>query len=414
MTVFLLSMIAIVITGGGFAGSTYYGMPIFYLILMTLLASYGYYFVQKRETLSMGPAEKCLIVFEGWGLLYVLFSFTGVNQIFQTDLVYDSSFIPRQAVYLFVLPAAILLREDTWMRGVKRFLKKYGELVFWVLYFAQMLFFHQVIVTVTSVAFLGWLSLQLDTHQRWRRWIRILALMVTPMFIDGQSTILILRMVFLAVCIVPKKWLRIALCVMAAGVFLVVAVCFIMPVTIGDNVFSDENMSWRMRIWKEEETNLADTYFLGTGYGTSYPSKTYLSGVRDRREYQYMEGDGYTAYERPFVTAPHNSFISLTMRTGFIGLLLFLLYLFQLFWNIVKYKTPPSRAACFALFAGIVIILFNVGLESPVYLVTFVFFTGICAREGKKQKDQNESICHHCCLQEREGAEGQPRFAASV
>ena len=45
MTVFLLSMIAIVITGGGFAGSTYYGMPIFYLILMTLLASYGYYFV---------------------------------------------------------------------------------------------------------------------------------------------------------------------------------------------------------------------------------------------------------------------------------------------------------------------------------------------------------------------------------
>lgn len=94
-----------------------------------------------------------------------------------------------------------------------------------------------------------------------------------------------------------------------------------------------------------------------------------------------------------FVTAPHNSFMSLTMRTGIVGLFLFLGYLVMLFLDLVKYKrVPPSRSAAFALFAGSLIISFNVGLENPGYLLTFVFCIGMCAREGKKLKDQNRMV----------------------
>ena len=392
MIVFLLTVLAIAVTGGGFAGATYYSVTIIYLVLGTLFVSYIYYFVKNRESLSLGSTEKCLIVFETWGLFYVLLSIAGVNRIMQADLAYEYSFIPRQAVYFFVLPAAILFRDDTYMKGFEWFLKRYGEILFWVLYAAQMLYFDEVMLTVMTQGLLCWLSLRLETNQRWRRWIRIIALLVTPLYGYGELTILIIRMIFFIICIVPKNWTRIVLCLVAAAVFLVVIGCFVLPQAIDETAISDGSMSWRIQIWREEEKILTNTHYLGGGYGTSYPSKTYAKEAVQRWEGQYIAGDGYTEYERMFVTGPHNSFMSLTMRTGIIGLLLFLLFLGSQFWNIVKYRVPPSKSACFAIFAGIVMILFNVGLESPGYLLTFTFFMGVCIREGKKLKEQSRSL----------------------
>lgn len=62
------------------------------------------------------------------GFIVCVAFLTGVNRIFQADLAYDDSFIPRQAVYLFVLPAVLLFREDFYMKGMERFLRKFGEI----------------------------------------------------------------------------------------------------------------------------------------------------------------------------------------------------------------------------------------------------------------------------------------------
>ena len=390
MIAFLLCILAIAVTGGGFASGVYYGVTIIYLILATLFASYAYTFAKKRESLSLGSAEKCLIVFEVWGLLYVLLSFAGVNQIFNADLAYEKSYIPRQAVYFFVFPAAILFREDMYMKGIDRFLKKYGEILFWVLYTAQILYFNEVMLTVMTQALLCWLSLKLDTNQRWRRWIRIIALMITPMYAYGESTILILRIIFIVICIIPQRSSRVLLRLMAAVMLLVVIGCFVLPQVINEKDVSDDSVSWRLRIWKEEEKILSNTHYIGAGYGTSYPSKTYAREAVLRKEGQYRAEDGYTEYERMFVTAPHNSFMSLTMRTGVIGLLLFLLYLGLLFRNLVRHKALPPKSGCYALFAGVAMIVFNVGLENPGYLLTFVFCIGMSAWEGKKLEQSSD------------------------
>lgn len=389
MVAFLLCILAIVVTGGGFANGVSYGITIIYLIIATLFASYVYYFAKKKESLSLGAAEKCLIVFETWGLLYVLLSYLGVNQIFNADLAYERSFIPRQAVYFFVFPATILFREDSYVKGIDRILNRYGEILFWVLYAAQILYFNEVMLTVMTQALLCWLSLKLQTNQRWRRWIRIIALMITPLYEYGEYTILILRIIFIVICVIPKHYSRIFLCLMAVVILLVIIGCFVLPQVMNEKDTFDGNMGWRLRIWKEEEKILSNTHYLGAGYGTSYPSKTYAREAVLRREGQFLADDGYSEYERMFVTAPHNSFVSLTMRTGVVGLLLFLSWLGFLFRNLVRHKALPPKSACYALFAGVVMILFNVGIENPGYLLSFVFCVGMSTLEGKKLEQKN-------------------------
>ena len=392
MFAFLLCIPAILVTSGSFAGSNYYGVTVIYFVLGALFVSYGYYFIAKREALSMKAAEKSLLVLEVWGLVYVLLSFLKVNQLLQADLAYESSYIPRQAVYYFVLPAAILFREDFYLKRAERFLEKYGEILFWILFAGHMMFFKSNTLLVIPQLLLCWLSLKLDTKQGWRRWIRIAALLLVPVPDYGELSIIIIRVIFLVISVIPKRFSRITMRVMAVCMFVVICACFILPQILEEKSIADTNSRWRLRIWKEEEKILRDTHFLGAGYGTSYPSKTYASGATDRSEWQYMAQDGYTEYERMFVTAPHNSFMALTMRTGFIGLFLFLLYLGLLFRNLVRHKVLPPKSACFALFAGVVLILFNVGLENPGYLMTFVFCIGVCAREGKKLEDMDKNL----------------------
>ena len=392
MFAFLLCIPAIIVTSGGYVVENIHGITITYLLLGLLLVSYGYYLIKKRETLSIRSAERCLLLLEAWGLLYVLLSLLKVNQLMQADLTYDLSFLPRQAVYFFVLPAAILFREESYMKWVDRFLKKYGEILFWVLFVAHMLYFKSNTLLIIPQLLLCWLSLKLDTNQRWRRWIRIAALMLVPIPDYGELSILIIRVLFLIICIIPKYVSRVMLRTMAVGMLAVVCACFILPQVMNPEDAPDVNTRWRLKIWKEEENILANTNFLGAGYGTSYPSKTYLIGVNERKEWQYLAQNGYTEYERMFVTAPHNSFMSLTMRTGCIGLFLFLSYLALLFRNLVRHKALPPKSACFALFAGVVLILFNVGLESPGYLFTFVFCIGMCSWEGKKLEEQDQIL----------------------
>lgn len=392
MFAFLLCIPAIIVTSGSYVVESIHGITVTYLLLGMLLVSYGYYITKKREALSMGSAERCLLLLEAWGMLYVLLSFTKVNQMMQADLTYDLSFLPRQAVYFFVLPAAILFREKLYMSWVDRFLKKYGEILFWVLFVGHMLYFKSNTLLIVPQLLLCWLSLKLETNQRWRRWMRIAALMLVPIPEYGELSILIIRVLFLIICVIPKYVSRVMLRTMAVGILAVVCACFVLPQVMDAKDAPDANTAWRLKIWKEEEKILANTHYLGAGYGTSYPSKTYLEGVNERRESQYMAQNGYTQYERMFVTAPHNSFMSLTMRTGVVGLFLFLLYLGLLFWNLVRHKALPPKSACFALFAGVVLILFNVGLESPGYLLTFVFCLGMCSWEGKKLEDQDRIL----------------------
>lgn len=386
MFVFFICVFALIATCGHAINENLFGVPVFYYVLGTLLISYLYILITKGKELSIDAAGKCLILFEVWGLLYVGLSPVGMNKSFNLDLYFDPSYIPRHAVYFFVLPAMLLFREDIYVKGKDWFLNHYGEAFFWILLAGHMIYCQQLLLTVHAQALLCWLSFRVETKSAWRRWARITALVLLPMSDGGESTMLILRALFLLVCIVRKPQWRVMVKIIAFGLAIIIIACLTLPLVMDSTIIPDYNTAWRLRIWKEELSILAKTFFCGVGYGTSYVTDTYISESFERMEWQFAANSEHAQRERAFVTGPHNSFVSVAMRTGIVGIILFILFLVLLFFSLIKYPVLPSKAACFGLFAAVIIILFNVGLENPGYLCTFVFLVGSCMQEAKRLK----------------------------
>ena len=131
-----------------------------------------------------------------------------------------------------------------------------------------------------------------------------------------------------------------------------------------------------MNYWIDELQNLQNTFGFGVGYGTSYPSKSFAAIPGYFYAYN-PEG----MVNNAFVRACHNSFVAVAMRTGIIGVTALLLFVVLMLWEMLRYQALPSRAAFFALLGAVICIAFNVGLESPNYLFSFVFCLGECNQE---------------------------------
>ena len=378
MFAFQICMLGIIATGGALVIGSPYRNAIVYGTMACLSLSYFYFFCVRKRNLSLNTAEKALICFITIGIMHILLSLADANHIFGAlDVYYDKSFVLRQAVYLFMLPAIILFRDELYTRKKEYLITHYGELVFWALYIFHFFYVGKAI-TVSAQLLLCWLALRIKSPQSWRNWLRFAAVLLTPFSKDGVSTMLIFRILFAAIYLAPLHWKRTALKGMAVGLLItILLVSFLVPMLITDTSFiSDRNTRWRLNYWTDALNSLGNTYGLGTGYGTSYASKGFTAVTKD-----FYATDDYSKTERTFVLACHNSFVSVAMRTGLPGIVAFLLFIILMLWEMLKYRTLPSKAAFFALFGAVVCIAFNVGLESPNYLFSFVFCLGECNQE---------------------------------
>ena len=378
MFAFFISVIGIVITGGSLVNESPLRDVFVYGTMGCLCISYFYFFCVRNRYLVLNSAEKSLFFFLFFALLHVLLSYLGVHQKFSDLKVYfDKSFIPRQAFYLLLLPAIILFQDGFYTKGKEYIIKHYGEIFFWCLFLISFLSLNNSLY-VTTQLILCWLALRIKSPQRWRNWLRYAALIFAPLPKDGTFSLLILRFLFALFAVIPSgckrvtlKWMTIALLIV------IIAVSFIAPILITNTSFiPDRNTRWRMNYWIDEMKNLGNTYGLGVGYGTSYPSIDFAAVTKDF----YAKGQ-YSKVQRTFVLASHNSFVSVAMRTGVFGVGAFLLFIILLLWEMLKYRFLPSSAAFFALFGAITCIAFNVGLESPNYLFSFIFCIGECNQE---------------------------------
>ena len=185
---------------------------------------------------------------------------------------------------------------------------------------------------------------------------------------------------------VPLCWKRQAI-KWASFVLLavVILVSFAAPILITDTSWiSDVNTLWRMNYWIDELQNLRNTYGLGVGYGTSYPSVAFAE------TFGYFYATSRAGIiNNTFVRACHNSFVAVAMRTGILGVTALLLFIVLMLWEMLRYKVLPTKAAFFALFGAVVCIAFNVGLESPNYLFSFVFCFGECNQEVHRVRKES-------------------------
>ncbi len=388
MFAFLICIIGIVITGGSLVVRGPYRNAIVFGVMGCLCLSYVYFLFVRKKNIYLNIAEKSLIAFILIGLFHVMISFMGMNQsLWNLDLYYDKSYIPRQAVYLFMLPAVILCQDKFYTKGKEYLISHYGEFIFWCLYFIHVYNAGWKIL-VSSQLILCWLALKIKSPQPWRNWARFAAVMLTPFAKDGVSTMLILRMIFAIVFLIPAGWKRTSLKWMTGIVLVVlIAASFIAPLVITDTSgISDSNTKWRLEYWGDAINNLKGTYGFGVGYGTSYPSITFAAiPERTARDFFSME--------RIFTLACHNSFVSLAMRTGILGIAAFLMFVFSMLREMLKYRVMPSRAAFFALFGAVACIAFNVGLESPNYMFSFIFCMAECNQEATRVR--KESLLLH-------------------
>tara|TARA_B100000902_G_C27126357_1_gene821310 strand:- start:316 stop:939 length:624 start_codon:yes stop_codon:yes gene_type:complete len=140
------------------------------------------------------------------------------------------------------------------------------------------------------------------------------------------------------------------------------------------------NSIWRINIWIQNIRYLLDnTYGVGVGLGSSY----FLSDLIPAGEYwkTFHSFDNYmgNAYHEDYVTGQHNSLINIFYRFGFVGIILFLGFIFQIHKKIETYMLPNQYHLI--LIVSIITICVNVGLESPKFAMFFVFCVSLVISE---------------------------------
>ncbi len=384
MFVFFFSMIGIAINGWQFIRFRFLGFPIIYLIIGSLFVSYIRYFFVNKGVLSLKKGEKYLLVFELYGVFLVAFSLVGGNRYFTNNELYVSlSYIPRQAFYLAFLPAIILFQDEFYTNKLDSFLKQYGRVSFWIIYFAHIIVMRQIVVSVPTEMLLGWLALTTEETNHTRKGLfRFLVIMLTPVAIGGEITNMLIRVMYAACFFMYRNRKALLFQLMKIGACIMLIGMFVLP--FFDSVFSsifDANSFWRLRYWKDELNSLIQSRFVGVGYGTSYASKRFVGGSLNIVGGPFGATAEYTTMEKLFVTGPHSSFVAVAFRLGLIGIITFVLFLKGIYNGMSNLKQNVSAATFFAFWAALIIISTNVGLESPYYLMLFVFAMGKSVQE---------------------------------
>lgn len=370
MEVVYVMVFGIAIFGASFVKFKILGIPLLYISLLILFFQYLAYFKNNKGTIHLDKGRKLLCQFVIWSLLFVLISLVGLNTRWIDDtLYYSRGYIPRQSYYLFILPAAILFKKD---ERIESLIKKYGFWIFIFIYIARVVYIRNLAIGVSCIFVLSWLSLKFFRNISILKKIIILSIIVlSPIGVGGEITNVIFRLIFIYSLFrkqtnFRKNALR--------KLFLIGAiVLLVFPLTydrLAPNL--DANSSWRMRYWMDEIVQVCNTKFVGVGYGTSYASTNFVGTVGTIVGGPFGATDEYSTIDKLFVTGPHNSFISIFFRLGIIGYWLFVRYIY----NNLAPNNIDCKAKMFVAYAAIVLIMVNVGLESPHYLYLFVFAMG--------------------------------------
>ena len=393
MFLLFIAVLGIAIFGGSFIRFQIWRFSITYIVMGALVVSYIRYFLVKHGVLSLKKGEKHLLVFEIYGFIMVGLSLLGLNRFFISGELYTSiAYIPRQAYYLMVLPAIILFQDDFYTIKLDWFVSRFGRVLFWVIYFGHISVSRKVALSVPTEMILCWLLLTAGgTYTSPTNLFRFAVVMFTPIAVGGEMTNLLIRLVCATYYFLHSRSGGRLFQLMGVGFGCVVIGMFVLP--IFDKAIEgivDVNSFWRLSYWKDELNQLVKSYFLGVGYGTSYASRNFVGGNLNITGGPFGATAEYSTLDKLFVTGPHSSFIAIAFRLGIIGLLTFVQFLKGIYRDLLNTRKEVSAATCFAFFAALIIIGVNVGLESPYYLMIFIFSMGRCAQQAKALTDTDE------------------------
>lgn len=358
------------------------GIEAVYWCMAIMALAYLRYLYKNRQDIKgilKDSTVRWLIAFEICGAVMAAVSLLGLNAALAgPDLIVDRSFIPRHAIYLYFMPAVIVMAEPEYRQLMDKFLSKCSIPLFWIIYLYTVVLTRSWSLNVPQIFVLALLHLYNPPKKTAVNWLMFAMLMLTPIATGGEMTNGMLRALYAVYFVFGKKKKQLT-GIIAAGVVVCLTAVFVVPF-FADKItpFLDANSAWRIRFWNDELVQLVQSKGLGVGFGTSYATKAFVGNQ------WAIPGSPYNPLFRHhtkeymmMVTGPHNSFISVAFRMGVAGIVTLLGLLANIFRGMWKNIEQVPIFRLFVFFAAIAIISVNVGLESPGYMMIFMLAMGL-------------------------------------
>lgn len=381
MPLLIIAMIGAAVFGNSFFKFGRGSMNMLALLIAATLIMYSVAFIRYKAGSKWFRADhfkgdRWLWTFFGFGVLVVGLSYLGFYRWmpFDTDVLYDMSYVSRQAYYLFFIPLVILGARSANTPRVMDTLAAHRTALFFAVYLAHVIYNQSLAIDVPCCFVLGVLLMLGAEKRRAVDLVLLAVLILSPIAVGGEMTQAIIRALAVVQYVThySEKLLKIGI----YGILVTVALCYVLPFFPLDKFGFDANSIWRAQYWADELGQFTKTFGLGVGYGTSYATASFAGSAISG---PFAATEQYTAAERLFVVGCHNSFVSLAFRLGIVGVGALFVYLLSIAKNSKFFVGGGASSAAFALIASLVIVCFNVGFENPSYfflLCTSLTFLG--------------------------------------
>lgn len=315
----------------------------------------------------------CLLSLLVLSVLYVFYSFFNPPKLWNvTNLNFSISYLPRHYFVVYELLLLLGLAYTFTKSNLLFSLTRRKALLFMVIFFFSeyILGIKAIPYTMPFVASISFYSI-FSKHK--------FVIFLLPLVFTSQSAYILAAIFSLFIFFFGNQMIKLLAKNTITKLYIVLGFISIFFFLFSNELYNiikdDPNSLWRLMVWKNELSIIAQTNFLGIGFGAAYVSD-YLFNLTDNLGMYYIDGD-YT--EGMFLIANHNSFLNMLYRMGFLGLLLFLLMHFFLFnWSINCYMRCTLFYRKYILwgiicvFYQFIIILINPGLEMMQFAINYL------------------------------------------
>lgn len=333
----------------------------------TYLAMHFYNRKHAKKYKSANSCDKFLWAFFVVGAISVAGSYSGFYEsITSNNIIYNMSYIPRQAYYLFFIPLIVLAGRHVQTPSILRFLQNNYIILFFFTWCSYIVINQTIKLDVPCFFCLSTLLLMGRDSKRVIDIVMLLIIELSPIDTGGEMTQLVCRMLCLFLFFAREngRFLR----PMTTFAVLIILTCYVLPFVSLDSIGLDANTSWRLQYWGDEISQLIKTHGLGVGFGTSYATQSFIGEAISG---PFAATSEYSVSERLYVVGCHNSFVSIAFRLGVFGVALLLLFIL----NCSRRALPEDRSnyLTYSSISSLAVICFNVGFESPMYFFLFAF-----------------------------------------
>ena len=347
--------------------------------------------ISLKEKFFITQNEKKLIQFIFFMIVSVILSNFEIYKLFDINgIFFERKYILKQIMFLNLLPIGISMgicfcNERTL---IKEICERYSFSIF-ILFWILVIF--KLCNNTVSYYLLIIFSFIIVNDERKNYFTKFIIMIFTAIylkFIYSESTAFIMLLIYLFMVLFNKKVLNILQRRRLIFYFFLIVIG-ILAYYKRDFIIQylkvrDANYWWRFTYWISEIRVLAKTGFVGIGYGSTYASVDIFNILRGG----FIDPETGVAVNSAkvlFTTAQHNSYMNVLYRLGIIGFVLFIRIIFSLIFKYRKYLRDTYDKTLYLAFLNInVIIIFNVGLESPQFLIPFYMaLFGILSLEKK-------------------------------